>query len=182
MGLAAGAVYYPLFLLPLWCSFYWQRGLVRFSIGVVATLLVLVLVLAVRSSSASAFVDQLQQMFNVTTIFMKNPNGFWHFHEPAYRFPVVAAFLALCGSFAIWPAQKNLGTLLSCSAAVMLGVQYWRPHEGGLYMAWYLPLLILTIFRPNLEDRVAVTALSESRLWRWRRVRPTPTDRVAPAA
>ena len=26
MGLACGLVYYPLFLLPLWFSFYWQRG------------------------------------------------------------------------------------------------------------------------------------------------------------
>ena len=182
MGLAAGAVYYPLFLLPLWCSFYWQRGLVRFVMGVVITLLVLVFVLLVRSSSAGAFVDQLQQMFNVTTIFMKSPDGFWHFHDPAYRFPVVAAFLALCGSFAIWPAQKNLGTLLSCSAVVMLGIQFWRPHQGGLYMAWYLPLLILTIFRPNLEDRVAITALTEYRWWRWRRIRPPAVERPASAA
>lgn len=182
MGLAAGAVYYPLFLLPLWCSFYWQRGLVRFSCGVIFTLLALVFVLLLRSSNAGAFVDQLQQMFNVTTIFMKSPDGFWHYHEPAYRFPVVAAFLALCGSFAIWPAQKNLGTLLSCSAAVMLGIQFWRPHQGGLYMAWYLPLLILTIFRPNLEDRVAMTALTEYRWWRWRRSRSAPVERAAPAA
>ena len=35
-------------------------------------------------------------------------------------------------------------------------------------MAWYLPLLILTIFRPNLEDRVALTQCAEG--WvRWRR-------------
>ena len=27
LGLAAGVNYYPLFLLPLWISFYWQRGL-----------------------------------------------------------------------------------------------------------------------------------------------------------
>ncbi|MCE7929643.1 MAG: hypothetical protein DYG91_14285 [Chloroflexi bacterium CFX7] len=26
LGLAIGAVYYPLFLLPLWLGFYWQRG------------------------------------------------------------------------------------------------------------------------------------------------------------
>ena len=27
IGLAAGVVYYPMFLLPLWLSFYWRRGL-----------------------------------------------------------------------------------------------------------------------------------------------------------
>ena len=64
--------------------------------------------------------------------------------------------------------QKNLGTLLSCSAAVMLGTQFWHAHEGGMYMAWYLPLLLLTLFRPNLEDRVALSALSEG-WFRWRK-------------
>ena len=64
---------------------------------------------------------------------------------------------AFCISLALWPAQKNLGTLMSCSAAVMLATQFWHPHGGGLYMAWYLPLMLLTIFRPNLEDRVALS-------------------------
>jgi hypothetical protein len=70
----------------------------------------------------------------------------------------------MCGSLAIWPAQKNLGTLLSCSAAVMVATQFWHGYGGGLYMAWYLPLLLLTIFRPNLEDRSAMTVVDES--WR----------------
>ena len=65
--------------------------------------------------------------------------------------------MAFSFSLALWPAQKNLGTLMSCSAAVMLGTQFWHPHGGGLYMAWYLPLVLLTIFRPNLEDRVALS-------------------------
>ena len=43
----------------------------------------------------------------------------------------------------------------------MLGTQFWHAQSGGLYMGWYLPLLLLTVFRPNLEDRVAVTALGE---------------------
>ena len=60
--------------------------------------------------------------------------------------------------------EKNLGTLLSCSTAVMLATQFWHAHYGSLYMAWYLPLLILTIFRPNLEDRVALSAVRP--VWR----------------
>ena len=82
--------------------------------------------------------------------------------------PVFAAFVVLCGSLALWPPQKNYGTLLSCSAAVMLGTQFWHAPDGGIYMNWYLPLLLLTIFRPNLEDRVALTAVTESRVV-WRR-------------
>jgi hypothetical protein len=79
----------------------------------------------------------------------------------------VAAFLALCCSLALWPAQKNLGTLMSCSAVVLLATQFWVADRGGVYLAWYLPLLLLTIFRPNLEDRVALSVLGEG--WRLRR-------------
>jgi hypothetical protein len=28
-------------------------------------------------------------------------------------------------------------------------------------MAWYLPLFLLTVFRPNLEDRVAASVVGE---------------------
>ena len=71
----------------------------------------------------------------------------------------MAGFVAICGGLALWPAHKNLGTLLSCSAAVMLATQFWHANQGGLAMDWYLPLLILTIFRPNLEDRIALSAV-----------------------
>ncbi|GMQ80249.1 MAG: hypothetical protein BMS9Abin04_209 [Planctomycetia bacterium] len=163
MGLAIGVVYYPAFLLPLWIGFYWQRGFVRFVAGVVITVAVLVGILAMTAADPGVFLDQIKQMFGWRMPLMKNPQGFWQF-EPAlrmYRIPVMAAFFALCGSLAIWPAQKNLGTLIGCSAAVMLASQFWHAHGGGLFMAWYLPLLIMTIFRPNLEDRVALSVLGE---------------------
>ena len=90
--------------------------------------------------------------------------------ESAYRFPVLAAFVAISGAMAIWPPQKNLGTLLSCSAAIMVATQFWHGYGGGLYVAWYMPLLLLTIFRPNLEDRMALSVLGEG--WFPRRRRP----------
>lgn len=164
VGLAGGLIYYPLFLLPLWCGFYWRRGLMRFLFGVIAALGVLVGVLALSAADTAAFVSQLEQMFGWRNPFQAVPTGFWSHYDSSFRFPMLAAFFALCGSLALWPAQKNLGTLLSCSAAVMLASQFWHANHGGLYMAWYLPLLILTIFRPNLEDRVALTAVQP--LWR----------------
>ena len=81
------------------------------------------------------------------------------FWRPVYRYPILAAHVGLSLSMALWPAQKNLGTLISYSAAVMLGTQFWHAHSGGLALAWYLPLLLLTIFRPNLEDRVATAVV-----------------------
>jgi hypothetical protein len=167
VGLAAGVIYYPLFLLPLWCSFYWRRGLIRFLIGVGLVLLLLAASLAFTSSNMLSFVEQLKQMFGWTSLSLANADGFWESHESTYRIPVMAAFLALSCSLALWPAHKNLGTLLSCSAAVMVGTQFWHAYQGGIYMAWYMPLLVLTVFRPNLEDRMALTTVRDVRFTSW---------------
>ena len=175
IGLAAGTIYYPVFLLPLWISFYWNRGLVRFTLGVLVSFAVLVTTLAFTATDLSSLVADLRQMFGAHLPAYDNLGGAWQYWNAVYRYPLLAAFVALSGSFAIWPASKNLATLLSCSAALMLGTQYWHAHSGGVAMAWFLPFLLLTIFRPNLEDRVAENVLGEG--WRqWRPNRQKPTD------
>ncbi len=168
VGLAAGLIWYPLFLLPLWCSFYWRRGLVRFSLAVLVVLGVVAASLLLAPSSLGTYTDQLCQTFGISYVHGRNIRGFWEGSLVPFRIPVIVAFVVMCGSMALWPAQKNLGSLLACSAAIMLGTQFWKAYEGGTFMAWYLPLLILTIFRPNLEDRVALSAISEG--WvKWRK-------------
>ena len=169
-GLAGGLIYYPLFLLPLWCSFYWRRGIVRFLLGTAVALGVLAALLVLSPPELGTYGEQVRRMFGVMNPLETSLVGFWAYHEEAFRIPVLAAFVALCGSLTLWPPEKNLGTLLSCSAAVMLGAQFWIAQCGGLYMAWYLPLLILTSFRPNLEDRVALSAVSEPWYPRLRRL------------
>ena len=160
IGLAFGTIYYPMFLLPLWISFYWQRGLTRFLIGLVVMVGVVVLAAAWTSVDTQMFLAHLQQMFGVALPEAENLSGTWgKFWLPIYRYPIIAAQVGLSLSMAIWPAQKNLGTLISYTAVLMLGTQFWHAHSGGLALAWYLPLLLLTIFRPNLEDRVAVAVV-----------------------
>jgi hypothetical protein len=181
IGLAIGVVYYPIFLLPLWISFYWQRGLMRFLSGVFAMLLVMVSSLIFVSTDRQGFLTNIQTMFGIWFPEMEGLSGLWGLGwEPFYRLPVLAAFVAISGAMAIWPVQKNLGTLLSYSAAVMVATQFWHGYGGGLYVAWYLPLLLLTIFRPNLEDRVALTVLGEG--WFPRRRPPTTVKRGEKAA
>lgn len=163
IGLATGVVYYPLFLMPLWISFYWQRGVWRFVSGAAATLTLMTLSLVFVSVDLANFLDNVQLMFGLWLPVRSGLQGIWGLGwDPVYRLPVLASFVALSGTLAIWPAQKNLGTLLSCSAALMIATQFWHGFGGGLYVAWYLPLALLTIFRPNLEDRVALSVLGES--------------------
>ncbi len=176
IGLASGTMYYPLFLLPLWCSFYWNRGVKRFATGVLLMIVVLVMTMAFTSTSTEEFVDHLLQMFGLRLPATKDLQGIWQFWSPVYRFPILALFVALSVSFAIWPTQKNLATLISCTASVMLGAQFWHPYDGGVYVAWYLPLLLLTIFRPNLEDRVALTKISEGWWMARRRIRTAESN------
>jgi hypothetical protein len=60
-------------------------------------------------------------------------------------------------TFSMWPAQKNLGSLTSCTAALLLATRFWNGEGGGLFLGWSLPLIVLVMFRPNLEDRVMLS-------------------------
>ncbi len=155
LGGGAGLVYYPFFLLPLWISFYWHRGLGRLLIGVCISVAVLTGLLLLRGYSE--FLVQLQKMYGIWFPLMEGMQGIWGTGVPAYfRLPVLVGFILLSLSFAFWPARKTLGTLMCGSAAVMLAAQFWHADGGGLYMAWFLPSALLTIFRPNVDDRIAV--------------------------
>ncbi|MGE3776508.1 MAG: hypothetical protein AB7F89_04935, partial [Pirellulaceae bacterium] len=162
IGMSIGVVYYPLFLLPLWISFYWQRGLMRFVTGIMAMLSLSLGSLIFISTDVADYWSKVRELFGIWLPTMSGLEGIWGLGwDPVYRIPVLAAFIAVSGALALWPAQKNLGTLLSCSSAIMLATQFWHGHGGGLFMAWFLPLTLLTIFRPNLEDRVALSVLGE---------------------
>ncbi len=163
IGLLCGTIYHPVFLLPLWVTFYWRRGVRRFSIGVVGAVLALIATLAFNSTDLVMFLSRLQQIFNFQLPLQEGLAGVWRYWNPYYRVPLYALFIGLSFSFILWPAQKNLGTLLSCSAALMLGSQFLHAHGGGMSLAWCLPVMLLTIFRPNLEDRVAVDVVATSR-------------------
>ena len=162
LGAAAGLVYYPLFLLPLWISFYWLSGVRRFIGGVAISLLVMMALLVVDGSEPLS--RHLMRMYGLMMPVMQGLRGVWGLGwEPIYRLPILVAFLLLSGFFAAWPAQKNFGTLIAYSAALMVAAQFWHAYGGGLYLAWFLPLLLLTIFRPNLEDRVASKVVDAGR-------------------
>ncbi len=163
LGLAAGFVYYPLFLLPLWCSFYWYRGLTSLAIGVLSSLALLSGLLLLEGTEA--FLDHLRWMYGLWLPRMEGLVGIWGpgRFQPDYRLPVLVAFILLAGSFVFWPPRKNLGTLICGTAAVMLAAQFWHGNGGGLFMAWFLPFVMLTIFRPNLDDRIATQVVRVSK-------------------
>ncbi len=179
LGAGAGLVYYPFFLLPLWISFYWHRGLGRLLLGVSISLVALVVLLLL--GGVSAFLLHLQKMFGLWWPMMEGLQGIWVTGQlgiPAvFRLPVLVGFIILSLSFALWPARKTLGTLMCGSAALMLAAQFWHGYGGGLYMAWFLPAVLLTIFRPNMDDRIATKVVRVN--WISRK-KPAPATESTP--
>ena len=75
----------------------------------------------------------------------------------------------LCQSVGLWLDHERKVNEASASTVTTYERGFkvfcsWLASNGGLYMAWYLPLLILTVFRPNLDDRVALSAVQP--VWR----------------
>lgn len=153
MGLACGTLLFPVFLLPLWFSFYGRRGATRFGAALASVGAVLLGSLALVSTDPASFV---RQALNVIDWSAMNPtaagaaSGFWHVDNAPYRLPVLVAYLVMVVVLTICPRRKNLEHLMAHSAALVVGTQFWYPQQGGVYLLWYLPLLLMIVFRPRL--------------------------------
>lgn len=157
LGIAAGTSFFPALTAPIWLSFYRQGGAKRFltlfALGAGMSLGGTALVLWWDGNLARS----LQLIVGLTdwqpwrrTVLP----SIWHGVHGAYRLPLFILHLALVIATAFWPSPKNLGQVIALSAAVLIGIQFWYANQGGLYVLWYLPLLVLLIFRPNLADRL----------------------------
>jgi len=157
LGLAAGSVYFPVVVVPTWFSFYWRRGAGRFasafalSAGLCLAVIGLILWL---DNDLSRTVQSAVALSDWNPFGVPNTDSFWRGVHWAYRIPVFLAYLTIVLATAFWPAPKNLAQILALSAAVLIGIQFWYADQGGVYVLWYLPLLLLLVFRPNLSDRL----------------------------
>jgi hypothetical protein len=153
LGLACGTVFFPIFLLPIWVAFYWKRGALKFGMALVLTGAVLLGSLILTSADSMSFKRQTLGSIDWTVLkFQADAGvGFWNMYDSAYRIPVFATFLVLLVALTIWPLRKNLEHLLAHSAAIVVATQFWYPHQGGIYVLWYLPLMLVVTFRPRLN-------------------------------
>ena len=88
--------------------------------------------------------------------------GFWTSEQWGYRIPVIATFFVLLAGMTFWPRRKSLEHLTAYSAAIIVATQFWYPVQGGVYLLWYLPLLLVVVFRPRLAHLQPQTAAAES--------------------
>lgn len=169
IGAASATSFFPALTLPVWLSFYSGRGRVRFVVALVfaaaAFLVLTVWLLWLDGQLAS----NLRQTLGLTEwqpwkSGAPKSESFWTEAHWAYRIPVFIAYAAFVIVTAFWPRPKNLAHLMALCAAVLIGVQFWYADSGGIYVLWYLPLLLLMVFRPNLSERMAPTSEFENDL------------------
>jgi hypothetical protein len=154
-GLAVGIVYFPIVLLPLWLSFYWRRGAGRFT---VAAFLTTAVCLVVMGGMLAA--DKLPRELTANLADWQpwkepqNEHAFWRTAVPyVYRIPVFVLFVAFVITTAFWPSPKNVAHVAALSAAIFCGLQLWHADQGGINVFWYLGLMLVLMFRPNLSER-----------------------------
>ena len=129
-----------------------RRGALRFGLALCLVGAVLLLSLVLTSADAHSFTQQIIGSidWNVLQFQTSYPAGFWKMHDQAYRIPVFASFLVVLVVLVIWPREKTLEHLISHSAAIVVATQFWYPQQGGVYLLWYLPLMLVVVFRPRL--------------------------------
>jgi hypothetical protein len=190
LGLAAGSAVIPLLLFPLWFGFYSRRGAGRFGMSFLAAAAVSVGITSLILWWDGRFGGSLTAALNLAEWQpWKQPitEGIWKGVPGAYRLPVFVLFVGFVATITVWPAPKNLSHLIALSAAVLMGVQFWHADRGGVYVLWYLPLVLLMVFRPNLSSHeppvpapgggfVVRLAKAGWRRLRPRRVAPPPTE------
>lgn len=170
LGLAAGSAFFPVLLFPLWAGFYARRGFGRFSLSfLTATVVSVGVVLLIlwwdgRADSSMAAALHLSdwQPWKVP-----QAESLWTGAHWAYRLPVFVLYAAFLIGISVWPSPKNLSHLVALSAAVFLGMQFWFADRGGVYVLWYLPLVLLMVFRPNLSGHEPPAAEPNTGVLRW---------------
>ena len=153
LGIACGIMFFPVFLLPVWGAYYGRRGILRFGTALLLVASAVATFTALTTTSPDAFFRStlgtihLQEFFSFD---QPNESGFWTPELYYYRLPVVVTFFLMLIGLTIWPRRKQLEHLSAFSAAIIVATQFWYPVQGGVYLLWYLPLLLVVVFRPRL--------------------------------
>lgn len=169
MGLACGTLLFPIFLLPLWMTFYGFRNAVRFVASSMLAWVGLLCLIAFATSTTDPLSWGSFTLFDHTVFDLSGEErtGIWAGVQSVWRMPVFALFLAMICVLCWWPREKSVESLVARSAAVLIGIQFWHAHDGGVYLLWYIPLFLVVVFRPSLSHLTPPSAA----VWRTREVR-----------
>ena len=154
LGLACGTLFFAAFLLPLWAVFYGRKGSLRFGMSLAVVAAVVLMTFALTSENTDSFVNKLvmtanwtaYRLFDAAAPMPENAVG-----QVYLRITLASLFFVMLVAMTVIPRKRNLENLLANSAALIIAAQLWYPEDVGSYVLWYLPLLLLVIFRPRLD-------------------------------
>ncbi|REJ92347.1 MAG: hypothetical protein DWQ29_04880, partial [Planctomycetota bacterium] len=154
LALACGMMFFPVFLVPLWAAYYGRRGGLRFAAALLLVGAVVFTIVAMTSPGPESVFRRTFGAIQIGELLSFNipgpTAGFWTGDMNWYRFPVIVSFAIFLAALTFWPRRMQFEQLSAYSAAVIVATQFWYPVHGGAYMLWYLPLLLIVVFRPRL--------------------------------
>lgn len=152
LAFASGALFSTVFLLPLWASFYGRKRLVRFGSGLAVTGLVLTVPLMLTSLPRTVLHKLFASMnWSLVNILQLDKYSTAESLQQLVRPHFMVVFFCVFLTLTIWPRRKELGHLIAHSTVLVVLSQLWYPETPGIYVLWYLPVLLLVVFRPRLR-------------------------------
>jgi hypothetical protein len=168
LAFASGALFSTVFLVPLWSVFYGRKKFLRFGTGLAVVGLILTVPLLLTSLPGT-LTQKLHASMNWSLVnalqidAYKSAESIQELLRP--HFAVV--FLCVLITLTIWPRKKDLNHLIAHSTGLVVLSQLWYPERPGVYVLWYLPVLLLVVFRPrlrHLNEEVTDTSDAATRL------------------
>ncbi|MBV7327893.1 hypothetical protein KFU94_06465 [Chloroflexi bacterium TSY] len=184
LALGAGALFYPIFFVPLWFGYYFWRGRTwrdwqewgRFVAGFAGTCLAIFLVVLLMTQAAEgetafqAIYDSTVGHQEARDTYGASTFSFWGTHPSLAAFwqepfidgwhllrPSFTFFLIFLGMTFFMARGRTLSQLAFLTAAVALSIQLWKSHAGGTYVEWYYPFFLIGLYaRPwsQVEEEV----------------------------
>ena len=162
LALGGAALWYPLFLFPLWLSAFRGRKAVAFLVSFAAVGVVFV---GLTLRGDQPVLERARLVLDRTAGFEEgvgrgawgrtpDKTGFWgqlELRDPLFgvgRVAITVAYLWFCVVLYVWPREKTPLRLAALTAAVIIGTQLWKSTRTGEYIGWYAPVLMVALFAP----------------------------------
>ncbi len=167
LACAAGVLFWPAFLFPLWFGWRaWRReGALPFAAGFALTGLAIAALVVYYTHAPAG--DAIRLLLQSTLEHQEGVGlreygastmSFWGTHpalaaifqHPLFGTtslfkPMFLGFAALCLAAALWARGRTVPQLAALTAMLASAIQLWKTHATGSYVEWYLPFLLIAL-------------------------------------
>jgi hypothetical protein len=162
LGLCCGMLYYPIFLVFLWCGYYirssgWRSALKFFCSFALVGLFCLIMILVLTEpggeykelSSLGAFIQDTVYQQQFSEGYGHSGFSFWGQFPDISKWGKPATgvlYLLFCLLIGFLPHRIDMRRLVALTAAVLVGTQFVLSHGGGTYIGFYIAPFIIMLF------------------------------------